>query len=40
MDLIIFVKWLTNFWGKEGVAPSIITFMINMGLNGGAITGQ
>ena len=40
MDLIIFVKWLTNFWGKEGEAPSIITFMINMGLNGGAVTGQ
>jgi V-type ATPase 116kDa subunit family len=37
MDLMIICKWLTDFSGKEHMAPSVITNMINMALNGGAI---
>lgn len=37
MDLMIIVKWLTDFTGKEHTAPSVITSMIGMALNGGAI---
>jgi len=40
MDMMIVIKWLTDYSGKEGQAPSIITTMINMGLNGGKINGQ
>ena len=35
MDIMIIVKWLTNFEGNEHNAPSIITSMINMALKGG-----
>ena len=37
MDLMIICKWMTDFTGREGLAPSIITNMISMALNGGAI---
>ena len=37
MDLLIFVKWLTDFTGIENRAPSVISSMINMALNGGKI---
>jgi len=37
MDLMIICKWLTDFSGRESEAPSIITNMIGMALNGGAI---
>jgi V-type H+-transporting ATPase subunit a len=37
MDLLIIVKWCTNFSGREHEAPSIITSMIEMSLNGGVI---
>mgnify|MGYP001948462221 CR=1 FL=1 len=37
MDLLIFVKWLTDFTHKENRAPSVISTMINMALNGGAV---
>lgn len=37
MDLIIICKWLTDFSGKEYMAPSVITTMIDMALSGGAI---
>lgn len=37
MDLMIFVKWLTNFSGRENAAPSVIASMINMFLNGGVV---
>lgn len=39
MDALIIVKWLTDYSGKENLAPSIITTMINMALNGGKING-
>lgn len=39
MDLLIIIKWLTNYEGREHGAPSIINTMINMGLNGGKIEG-
>ena len=38
MDVLIIMKWTTNYEGREGEAPSIITFMINMFLNGGKIS--
>jgi len=37
MDILIIMKWTTNYEGREGEAPSIITFMINMFLSGGTI---
>jgi hypothetical protein len=37
MDLLIIIKWLSDFKGNEHTAPSIITMMINMGLNFGKI---
>lgn len=37
MDVLIIMKWLTNYEGREGQAPSIITTMINMFLNGGYV---
>lgn len=40
MDCLIIVKWLTDYSGKEHEAPSIITTMINMFLNGGVINGR
>ena len=35
MDVLIILKWLTNYEGKEGKAPSVISMMINMGLKRG-----
>ena len=35
MDILIIVKWLTNYEGKEYKAPSVITMMISMGLKRG-----
>lgn len=40
MNLLIIVKWLTNYAGKEGLAPSILTTLINMPLKAGEIVGQ
>ena len=37
MDLLIVVKWLTNWEGQEGFSPSIITVMINMFLDQGKV---
>ena len=37
MDLLIFIKWMTNYEGVENTAPSVISTMINMALNGGAV---
>lgn len=39
MDVLIIIKWLTNYSGHEHDAPSIITTMINIPLNGGKIDG-
>lgn len=39
MDMLIIIKWLTNYAGKEGKAPSIITTMINIPLRGAEIEG-
>ena len=35
MDYLIVAKWLTNWGPNSGQAPSIITMMIDMALNGG-----
>jgi len=40
MDLLIVVKWLTDWTGNEGNAPSIITQMINVFLENGEVTGD
>ena len=40
MDLLIVVKWLTNYTGHTDQAPSIITTMVGMFLGGGEIKGQ
>jgi V-type H+-transporting ATPase subunit a len=37
MDMMIIAKWMTDFSGRESEAPSIISNMIDMALNGGAI---
>jgi V-type H+-transporting ATPase subunit a len=37
MDIMIVLKWTTDFTHKESTAPSIISNMIDMALNGGAI---
>ena len=37
MDLMIICKWLTDFTNREHEAPSVISMMIGMFLNGGAI---
>ena len=37
MDMMIIAKWTTDFTGREHLAPSIISNMIDMALNGGAI---
>ena len=37
MDLLIIVKWLTDWTGNAGKAPSIISVMINMFLNQGKV---
>jgi V-type H+-transporting ATPase subunit a len=34
MDALIIQKWLTDFSGREGYAPSVIATMIDMFLNG------
>jgi V-type H+-transporting ATPase subunit a len=39
MDILIVLKWLTNWEGREGQAPAVITQMINMALKGGQING-
>lgn len=40
MDLLIILKWLTNWSGREHEAPSVITQMINVALKGGEINGS
>lgn len=37
MDFLIFVKWCTDWTGRVHKAPSVITTMIEMALNGGDI---
>lgn len=39
MDLLIVLKWLTNYSGIESMAPSVITTMINIPLDMGKIEG-
>ena len=39
MDLLIIMKWLTNYEGQENNAPSIINVMINIPLKGAIIEG-
>jgi V-type H+-transporting ATPase subunit a len=40
MNLLIILKWLTNYTGQESNAPSIINTMINIPLKGGFINGS
>jgi len=40
MNILIIIKWLTNYAGQESMAPSIINTMINIPLKGGAINGN
>jgi V-type H+-transporting ATPase subunit a len=40
MDVLIVIKWLTDYKGNEHEAPSVITTMINMALNGGTVDGR
>jgi len=40
MDVLIVIKWLTNYTGHTDQAPSIITTMVGMFLGGGEIKGQ
>jgi len=35
MDLMIICKWCTDFSGIEHTAPSVVSMMIGMALNGG-----
>lgn len=37
MDMLIVLKWLTDYSGDESAAPSIIQTMIGVFLDGGAI---
>lgn len=40
MDLLIIVKWNTNYTGHTDQAPSIIVTIVNFFLNGGEVKGQ
>lgn len=40
MDLMIVIKWNTNYKGIENKAPSIITTMVGLFLEGGKVEGQ
>lgn len=40
MDLLIVIKWLTNYKGHEDEAPSIIVTVVNFFLKGGEIKGR
>ena len=40
MDLLIIIKWRTNYLGQEHTAPSIITTMVGMFLESGRVQGQ
>lgn len=40
MDILIIIKWTTNYSGVEYTAPSIITSMINIPLNYAKIEGR
>ena len=40
MDLLIIVKWNTNYVGATSQAPSIIVTIVNFFLNSGEIKGR
>lgn len=37
MDIMIIIKWCTNYFGQEHLAPSIITIMVGMFLESGKV---
>ena len=39
IDLMIIIKWCTNYYGHEYIAPSIITTMVGMFLENGKVEG-
>ena len=40
MDVLIIIKWNTNYTGHTDQAPSIIVTIVNFFLNGGEVKGQ
>lgn len=40
MDLMIIIKWCTNYYGQEHLAPSIITTMVGIFLESGRVQGR
>ena len=40
MDLMIILKWLTNYQGYEHSAPGIIAIMVDMFIGGGKVQGK
>jgi len=40
MDILIFLKWFTDYTGRTNLAPSIIVTVVNFFLNGGEIKGD
>jgi V-type H+-transporting ATPase subunit a len=40
MDVMIIAKWCTDWTGKEHTAPPVVSNMIDMALNGGAVPPQ
>jgi V-type H+-transporting ATPase subunit a len=40
MDMLIIIKWLTDYTGRENEAPGIINTMINIPLKGAVIEGE
>lgn len=40
MDILIFLKWFTNYAGRSDRAPSVIVTVVNFFLNGGEVKGD
>ena len=40
MDILILLKWNTNYTGRTDRAPSIIVTIVNFFLNGGEVKGD
>jgi len=40
MDMLIIIKWFTDYAGRTNRAPSIIVTIVNFFLNGGQIKGD
>jgi len=40
MDVLIILKWNTDYTGRTDRAPSVIVTIVNFFLNGGAVKGD